>query len=98
MAKKKTQGEQLDLIEVGPENSKKIKAVAHRYKAAQATRLNALEKEIAEKTELLELIKKENLQTLEGGKIQLKVDGMIITVTPRDELIRVKEEGEEKDE
>ena len=30
---------------------------------------------------------------LEGGKIQFHVDGMMITVVPRDELIRIKDES-----
>ena len=96
---KKTEqnGEQLDLIDVTPENSKKIIAVAKRYKAAQSQRIEALQEEIAEKQKLLGLVKEANLQRLEDGKIRFRVDGMTITVTLRDELIKVKEDGEETD-
>jgi serine/threonine protein phosphatase PrpC len=97
MAKKKKDaetGEQLELIEVAPENQKKIKAVAKQYKAAQYERTTALAEEIKMKNKLLELIHEANLQPLEDGKIRFQCNGMVITVTPRDELIRVKEDGE----
>jgi len=86
--------EQLDLIDVKPKNSKEIIKAARGYKAAQAKRISAQEQEVAEKQNLLELVKKENLQPLEDGKIQFRCDGLIITITPRDELIRVKEDGD----
>lgn len=91
-------GEQLDLIDVAPENAKKILGVAKRYRAAQTQRLAALESEVAEKQKLLELIKEANLQRLEGGKIQFRCDGLIITVTPRDELVKVKDENESEED
>lgn len=96
MAKKQNQdesvesGEQLDLIDVQPENQKKIKTVAKRYRAAQKARISALEKEIEEKELLLGLIREANLKMIDG-KIKFSIDGMTITVTPRDELVKVKE-------
>lgn len=106
MAKKKReqksevveQGEQLALIDIAPENSKKIIGVARRYRVAQGQRIEALVREVAEKQKLLELIKEAKLTPLEGGKIRFRVNGLIITVTPRDELVRVKEEGEKASE
>lgn len=86
--------EQLDLIDVKPKNSKEIIATARRYKATQAKRLSYLKDEIAEKQTLLELVKKEKLQPLEDGKIRFRCDGMVITITPRDELIKIKEDGD----
>jgi multidrug resistance efflux pump len=88
-------GEQLDLIEVAPENAKKIVAVARKYKSAQAERLAALEVEVAEKQNLLELVRQAKLPLVDG-KIKFKTDGYIITVTPRDELVKVKNEGEQE--
>jgi hypothetical protein len=90
-----TSGEQLDLIDITPENGKAILAIAKDYKKAIAARMRMSEKEVDLKGKLLELIKKENLARLENGSIRFRLDGMIITVTPRDELIKVKEEGEE---
>ena len=90
--------EQMDLIDVSPENSKGIIACAKRYKTAQATRIAALNDEKAEKHNLLELIEKEHLSRTEEGKIQFTVDGMTITVTPRDELVQVKEEDSDDED
>lgn len=89
-----TTGEQLDLIDVAPENAKQIIAIAKKYKAIQAKRISALEAECAEKQNLLTLIKQANLKQVDG-KIRFRVDGLIITVKPRDELVTVKEENEE---
>lgn len=100
MAKKKgkesTTGEQLDLIDVSPENSKKIVGVARRYKAAQAERTAALEREVGEKEKLLAMVKEAKLQPVDGV-IRFRVDGLLITVTPRDELVKVKDENEKEE-
>ena len=102
MARRKSDdgtGEQMDLIDVSPENMKKIKPVARRYKAAQKVRIEALKKETELKAQLLSLIKDSNPTHLEDGSIKFQCDGMLITVTPRDELIKVKDEdGESEDE
>lgn len=92
MAKKtKQSGEQLDLIDFHPKNSKPIIEAARLYKKFQATRIAALKKEIKQKQKILELVKSENLQTLDGGKVKFELDDLIIGVTPRDELVTVKE-------
>lgn len=89
MAKKKT-GKQLDLIDVKPKQSKKILAVANDYKEAVSERQGWLAQEVKLKTELLDLIKKENLTPLKDGVIRFDIDGTVISVTPRDELVKVK--------
>jgi hypothetical protein len=94
MAKKRTKPtEQMDLIDVQPKNAKAIVAAARLYKKYQAARLAALEKEVAQKQEVLSLVKEAKLQPLEGGVIKFKVDGVTISVTPRDELVKVKEDS-----
>jgi hypothetical protein len=91
---KEESNEQGTLMEIGPKHSKEITAVAKKYKAAQAERLEALGREKDLKEQLLAMVKDENLQPVDG-KIKFRVNGLEITVTPRDELIQVKEETEE---
>ena len=90
----KTEGEQLDLIDIKPENAKEIIDAARIYKKAQTARLKALGEEVERKAEVLRLVKAADLQPLDGGKIKFKHDGFIISVTPRDELITVQEKEE----
>jgi len=89
---KKKKSEQLPLIDVQPKNKKEIIACANRYKKAQSERIEALNREKEEKQSLLDLVEKGNLQRLDDGTIKFHVDGMTITVTPRDELVQVKED------
>ena len=95
MAKKEKaeEGEQLDLIDVAPENAKPIIAAARLYKKYQKARLASLKDEIGQKQKILSLVKEAKLTTLEGGKIRFKYDGVTISITPRDELVKVKENG-----
>lgn len=88
-------GEQMKLIDVGPENSKEIIKQARIYKAAVAKRIKATNEEVPAKQKLLKLIIDAHLNRLEDGTIKFKLDGYTITVTPRDELIKVKEDKEE---
>ena len=98
MAKKeKKEGEQLELIDVAPENAKPIMEAARKYKHFQTERLGFLKKEIEQKVLLLELVKKADLQTLAGGKIKFEYDGLRINITPRDELVQVTEITKAKD-
>ncbi len=93
MAKAKQEtGEQLQLIDVGPKDGKEIMVAAKSYQKHQTARLKSLEKEMEQKTLILELVKKANLQPLAGGVIKFRLDGMTITIKPRDELVRVKED------
>jgi len=94
MQKEVEKGEQMDLIDVNPEHSKEIIKLARQYKKAQVTRVNALVEETKLKQQLLSLIKEEHLQRLEDGTIMFTIDSYKITVTPRDELIKVKDESE----
>ena len=93
MAKKKEseKGEQLDLIDVTPDNAKELVKAAKLYKKYQAARIEAGVKEADQKAVVLELMKAANLQPLAGGKIKYEHDDFKITVTPRDELVQVNE-------
>ena len=88
----------MELIDVGPANLKAIKPIAKRYKAAMRRRQGALKEEIEAKQQILALIKEAKVSRLPDGKIKFKCDGMLITVTPRDELVKVKDEEDEEDE
>lgn len=88
---KKESGGQAELFEIHGENAKLIVAAAVLYKKHQKARLAAAAKEAEQKALILELVKQADLQVLAGGKVKCTVDGMTITVTPRDELVQVKE-------
>lgn len=87
-------GEQLELIEVAPENAKAIISAARLYKKFQAARMAEGAKESDQKLKVLELVRAAKLQPLDGGKIRFEYDNVLISVTPRDELIKIKEKGE----
>jgi len=90
-----TGGEQLVLIDVGPENLRRITPIARRYRAAMKRRVQALAEEVEAKVKILELVKEAKLSRLQDGSIKFKCDGMTITVMPRDEKITVKEEKDD---
>ncbi len=90
-------GQQMDLIDVGPKNSKEIIKHARLYRSAQARRVKALQEEIVEKHTILELVKKAKLQRTADGNIKFHCDGLLITIVPRDELLRIKDEETPKD-
>jgi hypothetical protein len=87
-------GEQMPLIEVSPEHSKEIVRVAKAYRKSVTNRQNELANEVELKQKLMGLINEEHLQRLPDGTIKFSVEGYIITVTPRDEKVTVKEESE----
>lgn len=95
---KPDEGEQLDLIEVEPEEAKEIARIARAYKKAQKARVTALAEEIKQKEKLLAVVKEAKLQPGVDGMYTFKANGTIITVTPRDELVKVKFEDEDAED
>lgn len=91
--KKPVAGEQLSLIDVGPENIEEITPHIRQYKEAMSTRLKALKVEVKEKNIILELVKKAHLKRLEDGNIRFTCADMLIEITPRDEVIRIKNQS-----
>jgi hypothetical protein len=87
-------GEQMPLIEVRPENVQEMTNIAERYKAVCRKRQELTAQETSLKEKLKELIGKAKLQRLEDGSIKFNCGGYPISVTPRDEVIRI---GEKKD-
>ena len=90
-------GAQGTLIDVSPKQSKELIEKGHAYKKAVKQRLLILAEEKNLKAEILEIIKRENLTPVDG-KIKFEVDGMMFTVTPRDELLQIKEADEIEEE
>lgn len=88
--RKTSGGEQLDLIDVGPENAKAIKRSVRAYKKSQTERIAWLEDEKKHKAKVLELVREAKLQPDENGVIKFRLDGITIKITPRDELVQVK--------
>ena len=101
MTKKKNleKGEQLPLIDVEPENLKEILVEVRTYKKLLKTRQDALTKEITQKQKIISLVKAANLTPLADGSIRFKCEGYVVSVTPRDVLIKIsgKDEAAPKD-
>ncbi len=87
---KSSADEQGYLIDVHPENEKEILAKARAYRGAVIVRLEASKEEVELKSALLELVKDADLQPMADGKIKFSLDGLKITITPRDMLVQVK--------
>lgn len=87
-------GEQLDLIDVAPENAKPLIDEARVYKKHQRARLAAEKKEVEHKQKLLSLVREANLQRLPDGVIKFVYNGVTVKITPRDDLVQVTEKEE----
>lgn len=87
-------GEQMVLIDIAPTKAKPIMVEAKIYKRLMLARKKAGEKEVAQKARVLSLIRDAKIRPLEDGVIRFSYDGFTISVTPRDELVKVTEETE----
>lgn len=95
MAKKEKDNVQIDnqtmLIDVGPKKAAPLIKQARLYKQWQKERLAAGNMEVTAKKKLLAMIQESGLKRLDDGSIRASLDGFVIEVTPRDELITVTE-------
>ena len=96
MQKQVEKDEQLELIETGPGNAEEIIKAARLYKQAQNTRLSALKEELKYKGEVKRLVKKADMQPIKDGIIKFEHSGLVFCLTPRDELITIKEKKTRK--
>ena len=88
-------GVQGDLIDVAPENAKPIIRAARLYKKFLRARQEALSQEIKQKAKVLELVRAAELQPIDNtGKLRFEYDGVTISITPRDELVQIKDKAE----
>lgn len=90
-------GEQLDLIDVTPENMKKMIPIARAYRKIVKDRVQFTNKETELKNKLLQAVKDANLKRLPDGRIRFRCDGLTVTVTPCDEKISVKEDKDKNE-
>lgn len=90
--KEKHSEEQLQLLEVSHPQAKPIMASARRYKKLVRERTEALKEEIKEKEKLRALVKEANLKADEDGVVEFRCGKIVVSVTPRDELVKVKDD------
>ena len=88
----KEKGDQLDLIDINPENAREIVKVARSYKEYQTARIKAQKGEEQQKQRVKDLVEEADLKPIEGGKIKFNYDGYTISLTPRDVLVQIEEE------
>ena len=89
-------GEQIPLMDVGPENKKVIVDAVRVYKKHQKDRLAALKKEVDQKDIVKSLIKESKLKRNKDGAIVFKYNNVTIKVTPQDDLITINEKKPKK--
>ena len=91
---KYSKNEQMDLIDITPEQLKKIAPKIRRYKACVTERvaLNAEEKKL--KDLIKQFAHSSQMKRLPDGSIKFRCDDMIVSVTPQDEKVSVKENKE----
>ena len=86
-------GEQMNLIDVGPKNLKKIAPHARKYKAAMNERVAALAIEVAEKQIIKDMVEESGLKRMPDGSYKFHCEGLKIEIIPQDEKIKIKEES-----
>ncbi len=91
-------GEQLQLLDTDDPAAKPLKACAKRYKKLVRERMEIGAKEVAEKEKLRALVKELGVKPNADGVFDIKIDGVEIKVTPRNELVSVKLDDDEDDE
>lgn len=88
-------GEQMDLIDVTPEELKKIRPVVKKYKQVVKSRVALTAEEVELKNKIKEFVHASELKRLPDGSIKFRCDGFLVEVTPRDEVVKVKEANDE---
>ena len=91
MAEEVAKSEQLDLIDVQPENAAEIAKYAGQYREVVARRIKLAEKEVDLKQKILRLFDDGNVQRLDKGKRKLKVGHFMIETEPKEESVKVRE-------
>jgi len=86
--------EQMDLIDIDHPMAKEILAVARAYRAAETDRLAALAIETKQKQRIIELMQQAKIPPEPDGKARFKSGKIVITIEPRDMLVKITEKKE----
>lgn len=89
---KPKEGEQLELINVSPLNMKKIIPLGRALMSIIKERVALTSQETNAREALRAAIGEAKIKRLPDGSIKFRCDGMLITIIPTDEKIKVKEE------
>jgi hypothetical protein len=95
MAKEKVDTETGEMFDITPENQKEILAFAKQLKKVSAKKKSLADDEKVARHELIEAVRSAGLQPMDNGVIILKINGMTITVTPKEENVKIQENGDE---
>lgn len=95
MEKQKVDTETGELIDVTPENCKEILSLAKQLQKIQAKRKSLSDDEKVTRHKLIEAVRDAGLQPMENGVFILKINGMTIMVTPKEENVKIQENGDE---
>jgi len=89
--------EQMDLIpDAEHPMAKEILAVARAYRAAETDRLAALAIETKQKQSIIKLMQQAKIPPDPDGKTRFKSGKIVITIEPRDMLVKITEKKETK--
>ena len=81
----KQEGEQLDLIDVGPEHSAALNEATTVWKKIVAKRLLLQKKEATAKDKALTLFKAEKLSRMDDGSVKCRCEGWMLELKPTEE-------------
>lgn len=82
--------EQIELIDVQPQNAKEIERAAYAYIEAKECTADAREQEHVKRDKLVEVVRSAGIAPNPDGAYRFRACGTVITVTPVPEKITVK--------
>lgn len=89
-------GQQGLLLEVGPEGMEKIRPFVTKCRKQQAIRSKAWNAIVDAKDNIRLLVHAEGVRPAPNGKIIFNCDGTEVVVTPRDDLVELKDAKKEE--
>ncbi|MFM9966743.1 MAG: hypothetical protein ACKV2Q_36685 [Planctomycetaceae bacterium] len=99
MAKAKTEkAEQLQLIDVEPENAKVLRRIAKKYLAAEAERKEWLAECNKQKSLLVTAIHDAGIHADGDGSFKIDLGAFTLRVVPNDISIKIKQKGDDGDD
>lgn len=89
-------GNQMDLIDVGPENLKEIEPHVKKLDAARTQRIKLTRVEHDEEEKIKKLVHKSGLKRLDDGNIKFMCCGKEVWVIPTDEKVKLKKPSKDE--